>query len=276
MAEVVDLLDSDEELALPLAARLAAAAKREAPARPQASQERAPLASLHNQQDSGGAAADGATLAAGRPNSPVSRVALAANASLGAADVLSQRQAERAARKAARAAAAAAGGGGDGLLGPLSPFGALAAVDPEPRPQYHQQEQRQEEEQQEPALGGNQQPARRGPMRGAGSGGALHKQYAAAWEPALGSEGASPLQAPYSQQRGMHDAMDEEWQPPASSQGARRQGGAAAAAAAGGGAGQPPAKKGGRRPKRTAEEIARDKEIQVRLVGLRVSRCCRQ
>ncbi|PRW57835.1 crossover junction endonuclease EME1B-like [Chlorella sorokiniana] len=261
MAEVVDLLDSDEEeLALPLAARLAAAGKREAVPHPQASQERAPLAAVHNQKDSsGGAAAATATVAAGgRPNSPTSRPSLAANASLGGADLLRQRQAERAARKAARAAAA-----DGGLPGPPAALGE-AAADEEPRPQYHQQEQRQEEQHLGAALGGSsQQAARRGPTRGVGSGSALHKQQAAAWEPPLDSQDASlKLYSQPQRQNSLLDGEDEEWQPPPSSQGARARGGAAAAAAAAG-AGQPPAKKG-RRPKRTAEEIAQDKANQAR------------
>ena len=257
MAEVVDLLDSDEEeLGLPLAARLG---KREGPSRPQASQDRAPLAAVHNQQQDsgsgGGGGGGGAATLAGRPNSPTSRPGLAATASLGGADLLRQRQAERAARKAARAAAAGGVGGGvPGLVSPLN----VAAADPDPRPQYHQQEQRQEGQQYGATLGGGSQPAaRRGPTRGVGSGSTLHNPQAAPWQPPFDSQDASL--DPYSQP----DAADDGWKLPRSSQGAGPCGGAAAAAAAAVGAGQPPAKKGGRRPKRTAEEIARDKAMQV-------------
>lgn len=268
MAEVVDLLDdSDEELALPLAARLLKQ-QAAAPVRSQASQERAPLAAVHNQHDSGAATAGAPPAAVGRPNSPTSRPSLPPATTLGGADVLRQRQAERAARKAARAAAAATEGGGSGALP-----GQAAAADPDLRPQYHQQEQRQEAQQSGGALGGSQQPARRGPTRGAGS--ARHPQQPVAQEPPFGGEASLE---PYSQQQGLLGAGDEDWQPPASSQGSKRRGGAAAAAAAaaaaGGGGGEPPAKKGGRRPKRTAEEIARDKAIQVRAWVDAVCKAC--
>lgn len=257
--ETIDLLDdSDEDLALPLAARLAAA-KRGGIGAPPSSQERAPLAALYNQADGGAAAAAAAAsphVAVGRPHSPALQPQAPAAAPLGGAETLRQRQAERAARKAARAAAAVAAGGNDGAS-LLSPPSLSAGLEP-PRPQYHQQEQRQDGGLYGSGLSSSPKQVARGSMRGAGSGRQPQppQQQRLSWEPAFSQPGAS--QEPLSQQQ--TDAGDEDWQPPSGSQGPQRRGGRAAAG--GGGGGEPPAKKA-RKPRRTQEEIARDKALQV-------------